>query len=114
MSYIVDGIGEFHSLGAALQAAVVTNDSGLPQLKILPPPLATTPKALPAPPQLTRPAGPPVVAAPAAPASDPLETVLWVGLAALAAYAVYTLVKDDKPASKAKDADDEAAEADED
>jgi hypothetical protein len=109
VSYIVDGIGEFHSLGAALQAAVVTNDSGLPQLKILPPPNA--PKALPAPPQLTRPAGPPVVAAPA-PASDPLETVLWVGLAALAAYAVYTLVKDDKPASKAED--DEGSEADED
>ncbi len=94
MSYVVDGIGEFHSLGEALQAAVVTNDSGLPQLKILPPPNA--PKALPAPPQLTRPSGPPVVAAPAPAASDPLETVLWVGLAALAAYAVYTLVKDDK------------------
>lgn len=105
MSYIVDGIGEFHSLGAALQAAVVTNDSGLPQLKILPPP--NSPKALPAPPQLARPSGPPVVAAPA-PASDPLETVLWVGLAALAAYAVYTLVKDDKGSkADAEDASDE-------
>jgi hypothetical protein len=99
VSYIVDGIGEFHSLGDALQAAVVTSDSGLPQLKILPPP---TQRLLPAPPHLIRPAGPPVVAVPA-PASDPLETALWIGLAALAVYAVYTLVTDDKGSKSGKD-----------
>jgi len=91
VSYVVDGIGEFHSLGAALRAAVVTNDQNLPVFsekprlfKALPPP--TLPVLPPAP-------TPPVVVAPAEEGS-PLQTAMWIGLGLLAAYAVYTLVTD--------------------
>lgn len=91
MSYVVDGIGEFHSLGAALRAAVVTNDQNLPVLKALPPP--ALPVLPPAPAHLVAPPQPPVVVAPAE-EGTPLQTAMWIGLGLLAAYAVYTLVTD--------------------
>jgi hypothetical protein len=96
VTYVVDGIGEFHSLGDALQAAIVHPDSGGQ------PPLALQ-KAKPSAPLATAPA-----------TDDTLTTVLLVGVAALVAYLVYDAVKqDDKAEAAEADDDDEDEEEDE-
>lgn len=89
MTYVVDGIGEFHSLGDALQAAIVHPESGgQPTLALQ--------KAKPSAPLATAPA-----------TDDTLTTVLLVGVAALVAYLVYDAVKQDDKAEADADADDE-------
>lgn len=96
MTYVVDGIGEFHSLGDALQAAIVHPESGgQPTLALQ--------KAKPSAPLATAPA-----------TDDTLTTVLLVGVAALVAYLVYDAVKqDDKAEAAEADDDDEDEEEDE-
>ena len=89
MTYVVDGIGEFHSLGDALQAAIVHPESGgQPTLAL----------------QKAKPSAP-LAMAPAT--DDTLTTVLLVGVAALVAYLVYDAVKQDDKAEADADADDE-------
>ena len=97
MTYVVDGIGEFHSLGDALQAAIVHPEGGgQPTLAL----------------QKAKP--PTTGLAPVDPPSDTLTTVLLVGVAALVAYLVYDAVKqDDKAEAEADAADDEDEEEDE-
>jgi hypothetical protein len=96
VTYVVDGIGEFHSLGDALQAAIVHPESGgQPTLALQ--------KAKPSAPLATAPA-----------TDDTLTTVLLVGVAALVAYLVYDAVKqDDKAEAAEADDDDEDEEEDE-
>lgn len=100
MTYVVDGIGEFHSLGDALQAAIVHPESGgQPTLALQ--------KAKPSAPLATAPAT-------ATATDDTLTTVLLVGVAALVAYLVYDAVKqDDKAEAAEADDDDEDEEEDE-
>lgn len=89
MTYVVDGLGEFTSLGDALQAAIIHPEGGQPTLALQ--------KAKPSAPLATAPA-----------TDDTLTTVLLVGVAALVAYLVYDAVKqDDKAEAADADADDE-------
>lgn len=95
MTYVVDGIGEFHSLGDALQAAIVHPESGgQPTLALQ--------KAKPSAPLATAPA-----------TDDTLTTVLLVGVAALVAYLVYDAVKQDDKAEAAEADDEDEDEEDE-
>lgn len=96
MTYVVDGLGEFHSLGDALQAAIVHPESGgQPTLAL-------------------QKAKPSVPLATATATDDTLTTVLLVGVAALVAYLVYDAVKqDDKAEAAEADDDDEDEEEDE-
>lgn len=98
MTYVVDGIGEFHSLGDALQAAIVHPESGgQPTLAL----------------QKAKPSAP-LATAPATATDDTLTTVLLVGVAALVAYLVYDAVKqDDKAEAAEADTDDEDEEDEE-
>ena len=97
MTYVVDGLGEFHSLGDALQAAIIHPEGGgQPTLALQ--------KAKPSAPLATAPA-----------TDDTLTTVLLVGVAALVAYLVYDAVKqDDKAEADAADDEDEEEDEDED
>jgi hypothetical protein len=97
VTYVVDGLGEFHSLGDALQAAIIHPEGGgQPTLALQ--------KAKPSAPLATAPA-----------TDDTLTTVLLVGVAALVAYLVYDAVKqDDKAEADAADDEDEEEDEDED
>ncbi len=97
MTYVVDGLGEFHSLGDALQAAIIHPEGGgQPTLALQ--------KAKPSAPLATAPA-----------TDDTLTKVLLVGVAALVVYLVYDAVKqDDKAEADAADDEDEEEDEDED
>lgn len=93
MTYVVDGLGEFTSLGDALQAAIVhPPEGGQPTLAL----------------QKAKP--PTTGLVPVDPPSDTLTTVLLVGVAALVVYLVYDAVKQD---DKAEAEADESKEDDE-
>ena len=92
MTYVVDGLGEFTSLGDALQAAIVHPEGGQPTLAL----------------QKAKP--PTTGLVPVDPPSDTLTTVLLVGVAALVVYLVYDAVKQDDKAEA--EADDESKEDD--